>query len=93
MFLIGKREYINTKLKLLYNAFLHIIIFSGYRIGIKFDKDPLAVEQNNYMTKIANVYIIYNLDAWPRNWTHNFKFKICLFGATSIVKNKDKKYV
>ena len=34
-------------------------------MGIKFDKDRLAVEQNNYLTKILNVYIVYDLDAWP----------------------------
>ena len=39
---------------------------SEYRIGIKFDKDPLTVEQNNYFTKIASVYIVYNLDTWPK---------------------------
>ena len=60
---------------------------------IKFDKD-LAVEQNNYLTKIVNVYIVYDLYAWPRNPTNNFKFKNCLFGTTGIVKNSDKeKYV
>ena len=32
-------------------------------MGIKFDKDPLPVEQNNYFTKIVNVYIVYDLDA------------------------------
>ena len=63
-------------------------------MGIKFDKDPLPVEQNNYLTKIVNVYIVYDLDAWLRNPTNNFKFKNCLFGATNIVKNSDKeKYV
>ena len=46
------------------------------------------------MTKIVNVYIIYDLAAWPKNPTNNFKFKNCLFGATNIVKNSDKeKYV
>ena len=29
----------------------------------KFDKAPLAEEQNNYLTKILNVYIIYDLAA------------------------------
>ena len=67
---------------------------SGYRKGIKFDKVPLAVEQNNYLSEIVNVYIVYDLDAWPRNPTKNFKFKNCLFGAASVVKNSDKeKYV
>ena len=59
-------------------------------MGIKFDKDPLAVEQNNYLTKVANVYIVYDLDVWPRNPTNNLKFKNCLFGATNVVKNSDK---
>ena len=40
---------------------------------MKFDKDPLAVEQNNYLTKTVNVYIVYDLAAWPRNPTNNFK--------------------
>ena len=31
---------------------------SEYRIGLKFDKDPLALEQNSYLTKIVNVYIV-----------------------------------
>ena len=39
-------------------------------------------------------YIVYDLNAWPRNPTSNFKFKNCLFGATNIVKNSDKeKYI
>ena len=67
---------------------------SEYRIGITFDKDPLAVEQNSYLTKVVNVYIGCNLDACPRNPTSNLKFKNCLFDATNIVKNSDKeKYV
>ena len=42
------------------------------------------------MTKIVNVYNVCDLDAWQRNPTNNFKFKNCLFGTTSIVKNSDK---
>ena len=76
----------NSKLKQGYTAFFHSIKLSGYRIAIKFDKDPLPVEQNNYLTKIVNVYIVYDLDAWLRNPTNNFKFKNCLFGATNVVK-------
>ena len=73
---------------------MHSIKLSEYRIGIKFYKDPLAVEQNNYLCKIVNVYIVYYLDTWPRNLTNNSKSKNCLFGATSIVKNSDnEKYV
>ena len=75
-------------------AFLHSIKLSVYGIRIKFDEDPLAIEQNNYLTKIVNIYIVYDLDAWPRNLTNNFKFQNCSFGATREVKNSDKeKYV
>ena len=59
----------DSKCKSLYIVFLHSIKVSGYRIVIKFDNDPLAVEQNNYMTKILNVYIINDLDTWARNLT------------------------
>ena len=48
------------------------------------------MEKNNYSNKIVNVYTVYDLDPWPRNPTNNFKFKNCLFGATSIVKNSDQ---
>ena len=61
-----------------------------YRIGIKLDTDLLVVEQNNYLTKNVSVYIVYDLDAWPRNPTNNSKFKNCLFGAANIAKKSDK---
>ena len=76
--------------KPLYTAILNTIKLSGYRIGIKFDKDRLAVEQNNYLTNIANAYIVYDLNAWTGNPTKSFKFKDCLFGATNIIENSDK---
>ena len=60
----------NSKFRSLYTAFLYIIKLSGYRIGRNFDKDALVVEQNNYFTKIINVYIVYD----QRNTTNNFKF-------------------
>ena len=80
----------NSKLKSLYTVFVNSLKLSEYRIGIKFDKDRLAVERNKYLSKIVNVYIVYDLDAWPRNPINNFKFKNCLSGAANIVKNSDK---
>ena len=58
----------------------------------KFDKDHLAVEQSNYFTKVANVYIVYDLDNWPKISLRNLATKNCLFDATAIVKisNKEK---
>ena len=69
---------------------LHSIKLTVYTIEIKFDKDRLAVEQNNYLTKIVNVSIAHDLAVRKRNPTNNFKFKNCLFGATNIVKISDK---
>ena len=71
------------------HALLHSIKLSGYKMGIEFDKDLLSVEQNDYLTKIVNVYIVYDLAAWLRNLIDIFKFKNCLFRATNIVKNSD----
>ena len=63
-------------------------------MSIKFDKNSIAIEQKNYLSKIAYVYIIYDLDDWQRNPTNDFKFKSSLFGATNIVKNNNQeKYV
>ena len=46
-------------------------------MGRKFDKNPLAVKQNNYTTtKNLNAYILYDLDAWKIS-----NKKKCLFGA------------
>ena len=58
-----------SKFKPFYTAFLYSIKLSGHRIGIKLDKDTLAVEKNNYATKILNVYIDFDLDTQPRNHT------------------------
>ena len=46
-----------SKLKPLCTAFLHSIKLSEYKVKTKFNKDSLAVEQSNYVTKIKNDYI------------------------------------
>ena len=58
-------------------------------MGIKFDKNSLAVKQNNYLIKIVNAYVVYDLDAWPKLPVKNFTIKDYLFGAASIVKMTD----
>ena len=78
-------------IKPLYTALLHSIKISGCRMKIKFDKVPLAVEQNNHKTKIVIAYIVYDLDNWPKFSIINFTIKNCFFGVTSIVKNSYKK--
>ena len=72
---------------------MHSIKLSEYRIGIKFDKDVLPAEQSNYWSKVVNVFIVYDLDAWPKTPTKNFKFTNCLFGETIIVKLAIKKSI
>ena len=64
---------------------------SGYGIGIKFDKDALAVAQNKYLTEIVTAYIVYDLNDRPKDPSNNFGFKNCLFGATNKVKVVMKK--
>ena len=63
---------------MLYTAFLHSIKLSGYKMGVKFDKDPFAIEQNNYLTKIVNIYVVYDLEACPKITLRNFTAKNCL---------------
>ena len=81
-----------SKLKPLYTAFLHSINLSGYRMGIKFDKDSScgSKQLRKIKTKVVNAYIVYGLDTWLKIPLINFKFKKCFFGATNIVKNSAK---
>ena len=57
---------------------------------MQFVYTPEVVDQINYATKIVNVYIVYDLDYWPKIPLKNLKLKNCLFGATNIAKNSDK---
>ena len=84
----SKRVY-TSKHNPLYTVFLHNTKLSGYRMGIKFDKDPLAVEKNNHVTKTTNAYVIYNSDTWTNNQLRNFTLRNCLFGAARIVKSSN----
>ena len=42
-------------------------------MGIKFVNDSSVVEQNNYVTKVVNAYIAYDLDTWSKIPLKNFK--------------------
>ena len=49
MFLVGNQmEYITLNLR--HYMLLSYIKFFVYKMGMKFDKDPLAAEQKNYLT-------------------------------------------
>ena len=58
------------------------------RIEIQFNNTSLVTEQINYASKNVNVYIVYDLDNWPKIPLRNFLLTNCLFGVTSIVKDK-----
>ena len=40
-----------------------------------FDKDLLAVEQNDYLIKNPNFSITYDLNAWTETPVNSFKFR------------------
>ena len=40
--------------------------------------------------KIVNVYIVYDLDDWPKSYRINFTLKNCLFGVNNIIKSSNK---
>ena len=59
MLLVGNlKAFSSSILSLQHTTFLHGIKHCGCKIGIKFDKGPLVVEQNNYVTKMVYDYIL-----------------------------------
>ena len=84
------RRVYNSKLMRLNSNLSPNIEYFENKIGIQFNNTPLVVEKNNYTTKIVNVYIVYDLDNWPKSPLRNFTIKNCLFGATISVKHNDK---
>ena len=42
------------------------------------------------MSKVVNVYIVYDLDNWQKSLLRNFTLKNYFFGATNAVKDNDK---
>ena len=56
---------------------------------IKFDKDPLAVDQNSYLTKVVNICIVYDLDAWPRCYKYIVIFGVDTNLSSHIDHRKD----
>ena len=60
----------------MYTSFLHSMKVHGYKLKIKFNKDPSAVEQKNYRTKIVKGYFVYESGDWPNNPLKNFTLKL-----------------
>ena len=59
------------------------------KVGMRFLNNYLVVGNNDCLTKIANVYVVYDLDFWPRHPLYTYNLKGCLFGANNIVKKFD----
>ena len=66
-----------------------IIKYINHKIGVQLNNSVLVVANNNYATKTVNIYIIFDLDNWPRNSLNSFILKNCLFGATIIVETNN----
>ena len=80
----NSKEIYNPELSQLHD-FASVIIF-WRKIAMSFNNSVFTIKQGNYKTNIANAYIVYDLDAWPKTPLNNFKIKNCL----SIVKNSYK---
>ena len=39
---------------------------------------------------ILNLYVVYELNNWPRNPTNNFTLKNCLLGTVKLTRNAGK---
>ena len=76
----------NTKHILIKNDSLPNIRDPNKKILLQFDYTPLVVEQNNYTSNIVNVYMVYDLDYWPKIPLRNFTLKLYI----NIVKNSDR---
>ena len=74
----------------LFNLFSSRLKRLGYKVVIKTLNNSLVVENNNYLSKIVNVYIVYDLDYSSRNTFNTSTLKNCLFGTTDIIKNTGK---
>ena len=74
----------------MYTTVLYSIRHPGNKVKIRFNKDPLALEQNYFAAKVVNAYTVYDLDAWSNNPLINFTLKCCWFFTTTITKGSDK---
>ena len=97
MFLVGnQREYLILNLIhyiLLYIHYIHRIKLPEYRIGIKFDKDSLAVEKKQLLEQNCKCLLAYGLDTWQRNPTNKFKFNLEQLILLKKAKKKIKKSI
>ena len=62
------------------------------RVILKFNNSALVQKNSStlYSNFTLNLYIIYELNKWPRNPTNTFLLKNCFFGTVRLVRNTIK---
>ena len=63
----------------------------NYKIKLKFEGSCLKQEDKAAFTskKVLNVFIVDELDAWPRDLNTDFTLGGCLFGGVKLTENAD----
>ena len=51
------------------------MVYFNRKIALQFDSAHLIVDQNIYIAKIVNIYIVYDLDYWPKDCLRSFILK------------------
>ena len=67
---------------------------ANVKVLLKFSNCVLVLKSFSslYSNFILNLYIVYDLNNWPRNPTNNFPLKNCLFVTVKLVRNTIKCY-
>ena len=62
------------------------------RVILKFNNSVLVQKNSSSLCSnvIINLYIVYELNNWPRNHINTFPLKNCLFDTVSLVRNARK---
>ena len=68
-----------------------LLWMNNSKIRLKFKESWLKQEDKAPFTpnNLVNLFIVYELDRWPRNLNTDFALKDCLFGAVKLTKNAD----
>ena len=61
---------------------------ANYRASLKFNNPALV--KKGFSSLYSDLYIVYELNTWPRNPAINFNLKIYLFGTVKLVKGTMK---
>ena len=56
---------------------------------INFDGHSLINNNISISKKVINLYILYTLGSWLRNWITDFTWSNCLFGSVKLTNNAD----